>query len=157
MKNFILGVLVTVAVMAAFGFINEKSESDVPDKEWKISPRFLTLQDGVSKEEARVWLENEYLPLYRQFPGWNAMAGETGQSGGWGTSNNNLKEKADFVLIYFFDSIEATELYFDEDGMTETLKNGIAKHQSTFDELFGKYFIQEKYQMEGYNMFARAK
>ena len=159
MKNFILGVLTTTMILIIFGFAYEINEPcDVPDKEWIIAPRFLTLQENVSKEEAREWLVNEYLLLYREFPGWNAMLGEPLRSGGWGTENNIAKEKGDFVLYYIFDTKKTKNFYFPEDGSwSEEVVNGIAKHQSTFDKLFGKYFIQDKYQSEEYLMFASSK
>ena len=159
MKNFILGVLATTVILIIFGFAYEINEpSDVPDKEWIIAPRFLTLQESISKEEAQEWLVNEYLLLYREFPGWNAMLGEPLRSGGWGTENNIAKEKGDFVLYYIFDTKKTKNFYFPEDGSwSEAVVNGIAKHQSTFDKLFGKYFIQDKYQSEEYLMFASSK
>ena len=159
MKKFKLGVLSTTVILIIFGFVYEINEpSDVPDKEWIIAPRFLTLQESVSKEEAREWLVNEYLLLYREFPGWNAMLGEPLRSGGWGTENNIAKEKGDFVLYYIFDTKRTKDFYFPEDGSwSEAVVNGIAKHQSTFDKLFGKYFIQDKYQNEEYLMFASSK
>jgi hypothetical protein len=40
-----------------------------------------------------MFLVNEYLLMYREFPGFNAMVGEPSKSGGWGTENNNAKEK----------------------------------------------------------------
>ena len=98
MKNYLLGIVTISALVALFGFISYVKGPDVPDKEWIIAPRFLTLQEGVSKEEARNWLINEYLLLYREFPGWNAMLGEPLRSGGWGTENNVAKEKGDFVI-----------------------------------------------------------
>ena len=157
MKNYILGIFTTIVILLMFGFINDNSEFDSPDKQWVVAPRFYTLQDEVSKEEAREWLENEYLLLYREFPGFNCQVGEPVSSGGWGTKDNKAKEKGDFVMVYFFDSKETRDYYFPEDGWSEAIVNGIAKHQSTFDKLFGKYFIQDKYQSEEYLMFARAK
>lgn len=61
-------------------------------------------------------MENEYLLLYREFPGFNAMLGEPLKSGRWGTTNNNAKEKGDFVVIYFFDTKKTKDHYFPEDG-----------------------------------------
>ena len=159
MKNFIFGVLAATVVLIIFGFAYEKNvPNDVADKEWIIAPRFYTLQDGVTKEEAREWLENEYLLLYREFPGFNCQVGEPLRSGGWGTEDNEAKEKGDFVMVYFFDSKETKDFYFPEDGSwSEAIVNGIAKYQSTFDKLFGKYFIQDKYHNEEYLMFASSK
>ncbi len=158
MKNFLLGALVIIATLIVFGFINEKSELSTMDNQWVIAPRFYTLQDGISKEEAREWLKNEYLLLYREFPGFNCHVGEVVSSSGWGTPNDKYKEKGDFVMVYFFDSKETRDYYFPEDGSwSDAIVNGIAKHQSTFDLLFGKYFIQDKYQNEEYMMFSRSK
>ena len=138
MKKYLLGVLTTIAIFAIFGFIIEASEKDIPNKEWVIAPRFLTLQEGITKEEAREWLGNEYLLLYREFPGFNAMFGEPLKSAGWGTTNNSSKEK-DFVMIYFFDSKETYDHYFPKDGgSSDEINEGIKKQQSTFYKLFGK-------------------
>lgn len=159
MKNYILGALTAIAILITSGFIKDANKLVTPDKEWTIAPRWFTLQEGITKDEAREWLENEYLLLYREFPGWNAMVGEPVKSSGWGnTTNNNAKEKGDFVLIYFFDSKETLNHYWPEDGsMSDDVVNGIARHQSTFDKLLGKYFVQDKYQMEEYSMFASSK
>lgn len=149
----------TVTIIAVmFGFVSEADEPiDTPDKVWIISPRFLTLQEGISKKEARQWLVNEYLLLYREFPGFNAMIGEPLRSGGWGTENNLAKEKGDFVVFYMFDTKKTKDYYFPPDGWSDAIVDGIAKHQATFDKLFGKYFIQEKYQNEEYLMYASSK
>ena len=158
MKNYILGIFTTIVILLMFGFMNEKSELDAPEKQWVIAPRFYTLQDGVSKEEAREWLENEYFLLYKEFPSFNCHVGEPESSSSWTTKNNKAKEKGDFVMVYFFDSKETRDYYFPEEGgWSEAIVNGIAKHQSTFDKLFGKYFVKDKYQNEVYLMFARSK
>jgi hypothetical protein len=154
--------LVLAGILAGFlavsAFANAIDEARLPDRKWIIAPRFLTLQQGISKEEAREWLTNEYLPLYRQYPGFNAMLGEPLRSGGWGTTDNKVKEKGDFVLIYVFDTKETKDRYFPESGgWSDEIATGVAKHQATFDKLFGKYFVQDKYQMEEYVMFASAK
>jgi hypothetical protein len=157
MKNFIFGVITTILILIIFGFVYEINEpNDVPDKEWLIAPRFLTLQEGVSKEEAREWLVNEYLLVYREFPGFNAMVGEPVSSAGWGKTNDNDKEK-DFVMIYFLDSKETANHYFPDGKNSDEINEGIKKHQSTFDKLFGKYFVLDKYQHEDYLMFASSK
>ena len=158
MKHFILGVFATISIMTLFGFFDMNNKPLDPKKEWIIAPRFFTGKEGVSKEEAREWMENEYLLMYKEFPGWNAVLGEPLRSGGWGTENNIAKEKGDFVLFYIYDSMESKEYYFpSEGGFGEALNKGIAKHQSTFDKLFDKYFIQDKYQNEEYLMFASSK
>lgn len=158
MKNYLFGFITGILILVIVGFINESRVRESSKKEWVIAPRFLTVQDGITKEEAREWLENEYLVLYREFPGFNAMVGEPVKSGGWGTPNNNAKEKGDFVLVYFFDSRQTKDHYFPEGGgWSDDIVKGIAKHQSTFDKLFGKYFVQDKYQMEEYLMFASSK
>lgn len=126
------------------------------DKAWIIAPRFLFLKEGVSKDEARKWLENEYLPLFRQFPGFNAEIGEPIKSSGWGSKDADEKEK-DFVMIYSFDSKETYDRYFPKDGSGPEIMEGIKKNQSTYDKLLGKYFIRERYQFEDYLMFASSK
>ena len=75
MRNFLLGILTTVAIVVILGFVPKKG-SIIPKKEWVVAPRFLTLQKGITKEQAREWMENEYLPLYRHYSGWNAELGE---------------------------------------------------------------------------------
>ena len=158
MKNFLLGTLMTSVLFIAFGFVYVKNEPlDSKDDKWVIGPRFYTLQEGVTKEEAREWLENEYIQLYQEFPGFDCHVGELVSSSGWGALNENYKEKGDFVMVYFWDSKERHDHYFPKTGWSDDIKNGIAKHQSTFDQLFGKYFIQDKYQNERYEMFARSK
>ena len=57
------------------------------------------------------------------------MVGEPLRSGGWGTENNNAKEKGDFVVIYFFDSKQTRDHYFPESGgWSSDIVNGIKKH-----------------------------
>ena len=157
MRKYLLGVLTVFTIMFTFGFINEKN--DVSDKDWIIAPRFLKLQDGITKEEAREWVEKEYLPLYRKYPGWNVTFGKPLRSGGWGTTNNNLKEKADFVLIYSFDNSNTASLYFPKDGGTSKLfADDLTKHMSVVNNtFFGKYFVRDEYQIEEYLMFASSK
>jgi hypothetical protein len=158
MKNFLFGIFATFIVVAIFGFINNKDEQDLPRKEWIIAPRFLTLQKGITKEQAREWMEKVYLPLYRHYSGWNAQLGEPTASGKWGTSDNTAKEKGDFVLIYFFDSPRTRDHYFPPNGSwSEEIQKVLAEHKSTWDDFFGKYFIQDKYQNEEFTMFASAK
>ena len=154
MKNFLFGALSTTVILTIFGFVFMRDDPKVePDKQWVIAPRFLTLQDGVSKEEAKEWLENEYLLMYRELPGYNAMVGEPFKSAGWGKTEGNTKEK-DFVMIWFFDSKETYERYYPDGNRNDEIKEVIKKHQSTFDKLFGKYFVWEQYQFEDYLMFA---
>jgi len=44
MKKFIFGALTVTIIAVMFGFDSEADETiDVPEKEWIISPRFLTL------------------------------------------------------------------------------------------------------------------
>ncbi|GAA4457109.1 hypothetical protein GCM10023189_27320 [Nibrella saemangeumensis] len=157
MRNFLFGVMATITALAVYGFF-QKIETTIPKKEWIIAPRFLTLQKGVTKEQAREWMEKEYLPLYRYYSGWNAELGEPTGSGKWGKSDNTAKEKGDFVLIYFFDSPRTRDHYFPPNGpWSEEIQKVLAEHKSTWDDLFGKYFIQDKYQNEEYTMFATAK
>lgn len=160
MKNYLFGIITVLVLLAIFSFTGILDQHEPPEKDWIIAPRFLTLQEGVTKEEARKWMENEYLPLYRFYPGWNVMLGEPISSGGWGTSNNIAVEKGDFVMYYLFDTKATRDHYFPA-GINwweqEDISNVLEHHQATFDKLFGKYFVQEKYQNEEYLMFARAK
>lgn len=135
MKNFLSGIITAFICLAIFGFINNKKEREIPKKEWIIAPRFLTLQKGITKEQAREWMENEYLPLYRYHSGWNAQLGEPTASGKWGKSDNTAKEKGDFVLIYFFDSPKTRDHYFHPMGVgVKTLKksNNVDKNKRSF-------------------------
>ena len=160
MKNYLLGILSVMVLFGILSFTNILNQSETPDKEWVIAPRFLTLQEGITKEEALEWMEDEYLPLYRYYPGWNAMLGEPIRSGGWGTQNNTAKEKGDFVLIYFFDTKATEDHYFPPNSNwweQKDISYVLEHHKTTVDKLFGKYFIQDKYQIEEYLMFARAK
>ncbi len=158
MKNFLLGIMAALIAIAILGFINNESKQEIPKKEWIIAPRFLTLQKGITKEQAREWMENEYLPLYRYYTGWNAQLGEPTGSGKWEIPDNTAKEKGDFVLIYFFDSTRTRDHYFPPNGpWSEEIQKVLAEHKSTWEDLFGKYFIQDKYQNEEYTMFASAK
>ena len=112
MKNLLIAVLATASLAMILGFGSQvKQTTQSSGKAWVIAPRFLYLKEGVSKDEARKWLENEYLPLYKQFPGFNAMLGETFKSAKWGSRDSTDKDK-DFVVIYFFDSKETFDRYF---------------------------------------------
>ncbi|SHO62818.1 hypothetical protein [Algoriphagus zhangzhouensis] len=162
MRNLLSGFLIITIGLVLFSFVNNQNTSiqgDIPEKEWMIAPRFLKLQDGISKKEAREWLEQEYLPLYRAYPGFNCQAGEPWRSGGWGTTDNTLKSKADFVLIYSFDNKTTFDRYFPEDGGGfDAVAEESAKHMSIVEEVFfGKYFIKDEYQIEEYLMFASSK
>ena len=157
MKNLLITAVITISVAIMSGFRYQiNGTNHLADKTWVIAPRFLFLKEGVSKDEARKWLENEYLPLYRQFPGFNAMIGESVKSARWGSRDSTDKEK-DFVVIYFFDSKETYDRYFPKEGFGAEIVEGIKKHQSTIEKLFGKYFIQERYQFEDYLMFSSSK
>lgn len=160
MKNYLLGIITVIVIMGMFSFTDMLNQPEPPDKNWIIAPRFLTLQEGITEEEAREWMENEYLPLYRYYPGWNVMLGEPVSSGTWTKSNDNAINNGDFVMIYMFDTKAAKEHYFppgknwwEGKEISEVLKN----HNSTWEKFFGKYFAQDKYQNEEYLMFARAK
>ena len=157
MKNLLAASAIIVCVAVIFGFTYQNNgTTPSPDKTWVIAPRFLFLKQGVSKDEARKWLENEYLPIYRQFPGFNAMIGDPVKTANWGSKDSTDKQK-DFVIIYFFDSKETYDKYFPKEGFGTEITEGIKKNQSTIDKFFGKYFIQERYQFEDYLMFASSK
>lgn len=160
MKNYFYGVITIVGILLISSFTKNEYQMSPPEKNWIIAPRFLTLQEGITKQEAREWMEKEYLPLYRYYPGWNVMLGEPVSSGSWTESNNKAVEKGDFVMIYMFDTKAAKEHYFppgqnwwEGKEISEVLKN----HGDIWEKFFGKYFIQDKYQNEEYLMFARAK
>jgi hypothetical protein len=158
MKFFLLGSSAIIIAMVTFGFVNKKTESDITKKEWIISTRFLTLQKGITKEQAKEWMENEYLTLYTNWPGFNAMVGEPTKSGKWGESDDKVKQKGDFVIVYTFDSKKTLDRYFPPDGTwSDEIKKVLAEHKSIWDDYFGKYFVQDKYYMEQYLMFASAK
>ena len=157
MKNLLIAAVLTTSVAIMFGFRYQfKAPTHSSDKTWVIAPRFLFLKEGMSKDEARKWLEDEYLPLFRQFPGFNAEIGEPIKSSGWGSKDADDKEK-DFVMIYSFDSKETYDRYFPKDGPGPEIIEGIKKNQSTYDKLLGKYFVKESYQFEDYLMFASSK
>ena len=158
MKNFLLGIIATFTLAIILGFFNNQKERDVPKKEWVISTRFLTLQKGITKEQAKEWMEKEYLPLYRHWPGFNAIVGEPAKSGKWGESDGKVKQKGDFAIVYMFDSKKTLDRYFPPDGTwSDEIKNVLAEHKSVWDDYFGKYFVQDKYYMEEYLMFGSAK
>ena len=157
MKNILIAAVITATVVLIFGFNYQNNRTThKSDKTWVIAPRFLYLKEGVLKDEARRWLENDYFPVYREFPGFNAMLGEPVKSAKWGSRDSTDKEK-DFVVIDFFDSKETYDRYFPKEGFGSEIVEGIKKHQSTVDKLFGKYFLKEKYQFEDYLMFASSK
>jgi hypothetical protein len=132
--------------------------TDTPVKEWVISVRFLTLQEGITKEQAKEWIEKEYLTLYRHWPGFNAMVGEPGISGKWGEPDGKVKQKCDFAIVYMFDSKKTLDRYFPPDlTWSDEIKKVLEEHKSIWDDYFGKYFVQDKYYMEQYLMFASAK
>ena len=158
MKNFFLGIVATFMIVAILGFFNYKEEQDVPKKEWVISTRFLTLQEGITKEQAKEWIEKEYLTLYRHWPGFNAMVGEPVKSGKWGESDGKVKQKGDFAIVYTFDSKKTLDRYFPPDGTwSDEIKKVLEEHKPIWDAYFGKYFVQDKYYMEQYLMLASAK
>ena len=142
-----------------FSFSNDKEAPDTPVKEWVMSTRFLTLQEGITKEQAIEWIEKEYLTLYRHWPGFNAMVGLPGKSGKWGSEpDGKVKQKCDFAIIYIFDSKKTLDRYFPPDGAwSDEIKKVLEEHKSIWDDYFGKYFVQDKYYMEQYLMFASAK
>jgi len=48
----------------------------LPEYQQVISVKYLTLQDGVESEEAREFMESEYLQVYSELPGFNAKVGQ---------------------------------------------------------------------------------
>lgn len=158
MKKFVFSLVAGFTVIAIFGFHPNNKERDMPKKEWVISTRFVTLQKGITKEQAKEWVENEYLTLYTNWPGFNAMVGEPVKSGPWGESDGKVKQKGDFAIIYMFDSKKTLDRYFPPDGRwSDEIKKVLEEHKSIWNDYFGKYFVQDKYYMEEYLMFASAK
>ena len=121
------------------------------DYEQVISVKYLTLQEGVDSEEAREFMENEYLQVYSELPGFNVKVGQPDPT--------RIDDSApDFVIIYIFDSKWTRDHYFPEpDVWSDEIHRAIEKNQSAFDRLFGVYFVQSKYESHEYIMFARAK
>ena len=155
MKNFVLGVLTTLTMVALLSFQND--ENDYPKKEWIIESKYLHLQDGISKEEAREWIEKNYLPLYREIPGLNVIFGEHTGSALWGGEWAIDPSKGDLVMFYIFDSKYTKDLYFPQGGpMHELVQNALKKHPVTKD-FWGKYVDQDKYLMTEYKIFTSAK
>lgn len=75
-----------------------------------------------------------------------------------GKPDNTAKEKGDFVMIYYFESSRTRDHYFPKNGpWSDEIQKVLSEHKSTTDKLFGKYFIQDKYQNEEYTMFASAR
>jgi hypothetical protein len=158
MKNYLFGVFTSIIILSSYGYVSRTDSADVPKKEWIVAPRFLTLQKGITKQQAREWMEKTYLPLYRHYSGWNAQLGEPTASGKWGVGDNTASEKGDFVLLYLFDSPRTRDHYFPPNGdWSEEIKKVLADHPGIWDDFFGKYFIQDKYRNEEYTMFASAK
>ncbi len=158
MKNFCAGFIVCLLLIIFMGFIRHDNSKDDPKKEWIVAPRFLTLQKGITKQQAREWMEKTYLPLYRHYSGWNAQLGEPTASGKWGLGDNTAKEKGDFVLLYLFDSPRTRDHYFPPNGeWSDEIKKVLTDHPGIWDDFFGKYFIQDRYRNEEYTMFASAK
>lgn len=140
----IIGSLLTIAITQ---LINDSENSE---SQWIFSPRYLSLQDGVEKSEARDFLVNEYLKIYKELPGFNAMVGEPER----GDANVDF----DFIMIYTFDSKWTRDYYFpEEDVYSDQVIQVVEKHQGTYNKLFGYYFKEGEYTYRDYLMFARAK
>jgi hypothetical protein len=150
MKNYLLGIISATAIFSVIAFTNSSNKTNELNKEWIVGPRYLTLQEGVSKEEARAFFENEYLEIYNELPGFNASVGIV--------DPNRGKGRGDFIMIYTWDSKWTRDYYFPKAGeRNDQVKEAIEKHQDTYDKLFGKYFIKDEYYYEAYLMFASAK
>lgn len=140
----IIGSLLTIAITQL------TENTGTSDNQWIVSPRYLTLQDGVEKEEAREFLVNEYLNLYKELPGFNAAVGEP--------ERGDVNVDFDFVMIYTFDSKWTRDHYFpEEDVYSDEVIQAVEKYQDTYDKLFGYYFKEEQYSYKDFLMFARAK
>jgi hypothetical protein len=158
MKNFVSGVLATLIFLAILSFQGDKHENNYPKKEWIIESKYLHLQKGVNKQEAREWLEKNYLPIYREYPGFNAILGEHTGGAIWGEQFSVDKSKGDFVIFYIFDTKQTKDFYFPKDGpWNELVQNAMKKYQPTVDDFFGKYIDKKKYYMNEYTIYASAK
>lgn len=136
-----------MGALLTFGVTHFTHEMTTPDNEWIVSVRNLTVQEGIDKDEARQFLETEYLTLFKQLPGFNAMVGVPERG----------VQQGDFVLIYMFDSKWTRDHYFPGEGeLSEEIQEIIEKPE--FTQFLGKYFTQEGYDnYRDYLMFARAK
>ncbi len=122
---------------------NLRAES--PDYEQVIAVKYLTLQEGVDPQEAREFMENEYLKLYSELPGFNVKVGQPERQGNPfdAQSYSANDSEPDFVLFYIFDSKWTRDYYFPEpDEWSEEIHRAIEKNQSAVDKLFGVYFVQ---------------
>ena len=157
MKNFVLGAFTTLIFLTIFSFQNDRIEDEYPKKEWIIESKYLHLQNGINKEEAREWIEKNYLPMYREFPGFNAILGEHTGGALWGGEWSVDPSKGDLVIFYIFDSKRTKDFYFPKDGpWNELVQNAFKKHPIVND-FFGKYIDKQKYQMNVYTIFSSAK
>jgi hypothetical protein len=157
MKNFGLGVLITLVFLTTFSFQNHQIDNEYPKKEWIIESKYLHLQKGVSKEEAREWIEKNYLPMYRELPGFNAILGEHTGGGLMGGKWSVDTSKGDLVIFYIFDSKRTKDFYFPQNGpWNELILNAYKKHPIVND-FFGKYIDKGRYDMNEYTIYASAK
>jgi hypothetical protein len=116
-----------------------------------ISVKNLTLQDGVESEEAREFMESEYLQVYSELPGFNPKVGQP-------EPTRAGHAEPDFIMIYIFDSKWTRDRYFPGgDVWSEEIHSAIEKNQETLDKLFDVYFVEGEYECHEYIMFARAK
>ena len=156
MKNFILGITATLIFLTILSFQNDRSD-EYPKKEWIIESKYLHLQKGVNKEKAREWIEKNYLPMYREFPGFNALLGEHTGGGLWGGKLEIDTSKGDFVIFYIFDSKQTKDFYFPKNGpWNELVQNAIKRHPIVND-FFEKYIDKQRYEMNEYTIFATGK
>lgn len=129
---------------------NLRTES-TDDYQQVIAVKYLTLQEGIDPEEAREFMETEYLQVYRELPGLNVKVGQPEPARTDGPV-------PDFVMIYILDSKWTRDHYFPEpDVWSDEIQRAIEKNQETFDKLFGVYFVESEYENHEYIMFARAK
>ena len=157
MKNYLLGIVTVLALLAIFSFTGILDQHELPEKKWIIESKYLHLQDGIDKKEATEWIEKNYLPVYREFPGFNAILGEHTGGGLWGGEWTVDPVKGDLVIFYIFDSKRTKDFYFPKDGpWNDLIKNAMQKYPIV-DDFFRKYVDKEKYQMNEYTIFASAK
>jgi len=147
MRTYILvGCLIVVSLI--FAFTNKGNTTEPSENQWIISIHYLTLQDGVDKQDARKYLETEWLKMFRETPGMNAMLGKPDRGGA----------KGDFVIVYTFDSKWTRDYYYPIEGQFgEPIKKVIEKYKIIYEKIFETYFVGEEYSYDDYLLFAESK
>lgn len=136
------------------GYITTRTHAQVTSSDGYsavIAVKHLHLQEGVDPDEARTFLETDFLEIYTELPGFNAQVGLPDPT--------RMDDSGpDFVLIYSFDSKWTRDYYFPEpDQWSDAVHRAIQKNQVAYDKLFNTYFKQDAYENHEYIVFARAK